>query len=87
MSRSATYGYDQRCEIFGDLGMATVQNVPSSPAEFSDSDGVSGSKLVHSFPQRFREAFEGEMDTFADVLLTSREEEEERKVRGEGGRR
>ena len=27
MSRSATYGYDQRCEIFGSKGLVSVNNI------------------------------------------------------------
>lgn len=69
MSRSATYGYDQRCEIFGDEGMVSVMNPPETTMVLSDKDGVKHSRLQHSFPQRFEQAFASEMNAFADTLL------------------
>ena len=69
MSRSATYGYDQRCEIFGDRGMVTVGNQHAHNTTLANSDGFHQSKLQHSFPQRFEQGFAGELDAFADTLL------------------
>ena len=69
MSRSASYGYDQRCEIFGTKGLCQVKNVPESSVVLSNKDGIHQSKYLHSFPQRFEKAFGIEMDVFADVLL------------------
>lgn len=69
MSRSATYGYDQRCEIFGDKGMVSVKNVHAHSTILSNEDGIHQSKLQHSFPQRYNQAFSAELDAFADTLL------------------
>ena len=69
MSRSATYGYDQRCEIFGDGGLISVGNESAHSAVLSNGDGVRKSKLKHSFPQRFNQAFASELDAFANTLL------------------
>jgi len=69
MSRSATYGYDQRCEIFGEHGMVSVRNEHAHSAVLSNIEGVHSSKLKHSFPQRFEQAFASELDAFADTLL------------------
>mmetsp|Transcript_19362 Transcript_19362/g.27224 ORF Transcript_19362/g.27224 Transcript_19362/m.27224 type:complete len:163 (+) Transcript_19362:895-1383(+) len=69
MSRSACYGYDQRCEIFGSEGLATVGNEFSNSSLLADSQGVHQSKLKHSFPQRFNQAFSSELDAFADTIL------------------
>lgn len=71
MSRSSVYGYDQRCEIFGTDGSMSVQNVPETTAVLANDTGIHASRLQHSFPQRFREAFGLELDAFADVLLSS----------------
>ena len=69
LSRSASYGYDQRCEIFGTDGMVQVGNVPEHTAVVSTATGVQHARLQHSFPQRFHQAFAMELDAFADTLL------------------
>ena len=69
MSRSATYGYDQRCEIFGDGGLISTTNEHAHSAVLSNANGVTHSKLKHSFPQRFNQAFASELDAFASTLL------------------
>ena len=69
MSRSAVYGYDQRCEIFGDKGLISVGNEHAHSTVVSNAEGVLSSRLKHSFPQRFHQAFASELDAFADTLL------------------
>jgi myo-inositol 2-dehydrogenase/D-chiro-inositol 1-dehydrogenase len=69
MSRGASYGYDQRCDFFGSRGMARVENESAHVGVVSDKDGVHASKLKHSFPQRFEQAFKAELNAFADAIL------------------
>lgn len=69
MSRSASYGYDQRCEIFGYDGLVSVGNIHETTTVISNRKGISRSRLQHSFPERFNEAFGIELDVFADTLL------------------
>ena len=69
LSRSATYGYDQRCEIFGTRGLVSVANIPQHHAIISDSTGIHASRLQHSFPERFHVAFGLELEAFCDTLL------------------
>jgi myo-inositol 2-dehydrogenase/D-chiro-inositol 1-dehydrogenase len=69
MSRSATYGYDQRCEIFGDGGLISTHNKHAHSVVLSNGGGVLHSKLKHSFPQRFNQAFASELDAFCSTLL------------------
>lgn len=69
MSRSSSYGYDQRCEIFGTAGMVQVGNVPEHTSILSTSSGIQHARFQHSFPQRFQQAFGMELDAFADTLL------------------
>jgi myo-inositol 2-dehydrogenase/D-chiro-inositol 1-dehydrogenase len=69
LSRYSSYGYDQRCEISGTDGLVAVGNVPQHATVLSNSTGTHQSRLQHSFPQRFREAFSAELDAFADTLL------------------
>jgi myo-inositol 2-dehydrogenase/D-chiro-inositol 1-dehydrogenase len=69
MSRSASYGYDQRCEIFGSEGRVQVGNVHETSTVLSTCAGIMASKYQHSFPQRFHQAFGLELDAFGDCLL------------------
>jgi myo-inositol 2-dehydrogenase/D-chiro-inositol 1-dehydrogenase len=69
LSRGANYGYDQRCEIFGTEGMASVDNIAENSTVWSNVSGVHRPKWQHSFPQRFEAAFGYELDAFADTLL------------------
>lgn len=69
MSRSATYGYDQRCEVFGNQGLVSVLNQPETTTVLADNHGIQHSKLKHSFPQRFEQAFALELDAFANTVL------------------
>jgi myo-inositol 2-dehydrogenase/D-chiro-inositol 1-dehydrogenase len=69
MSRSASYGYDQRCEIFGTEGLACVNNEFADSSIISSVGGIQLSRLKHSFPERFEAAFAKEIDVFADCIL------------------
>jgi predicted dehydrogenase len=69
MSRGSTYGYDQRCEVYGDGGIASIRSGNESSLSVGNNDGFHQSPLHYSFPQCFREAFEAEIETFASVLL------------------
>lgn len=52
--------------------MVSVGNEPAHSAVLSNGEGIHQSKLKHSFPQRFNEAFAAELDAFADTLLLKR---------------
>jgi len=69
LSRKSVYGYDQRLEVFGDKGLAQVDNKPSTSAIFSSTDGVLHDNVMFSFPQRFEEAYYLELDHFVRVVL------------------
>ena len=69
LSRSACYGYDQRVEVFGTGGLASVGNLHEDASSVADGGGVRRPRLVRSFPERFERAFGNEMDAFADTLL------------------
>ena len=68
MSRKASYGYDQRCEIFAEKGKILIGNEFETTTILSDKDGDHSSRLKNSFDTRFRDAFANEIDAFADVL-------------------
>lgn len=69
MSRSAVYGYDQRCEFFGTSGSASVSNPREHDAIIRTVDGSNTSRFAHSFPERFDTAFKKELETFKGVIL------------------
>lgn len=68
LSRSALYGYDQRIEVSGEMGMLQVLNPAKTSLVASSSSGVISDVLSHSFPERFHDAYIHELDHFVDVL-------------------
>ncbi|OUJ04851.1 inositol 2-dehydrogenase [Acetobacter malorum] len=71
-SREATYGYDQRVEAFGSLGMAISENrrphhMVLSGSTFTDH----AAPLLNFFIERYREAFDAEIDAFVDAVENS----------------
>ena len=70
-SREAVYGYDQRVEAFGSKGMAMSENrrphqMRMSGKGFSDH----AAPLLNFFIERYREAFDAEIDAFVDAVET-----------------
>lgn len=68
-NRSCSYGYDQRCEFFGSKGCLSVENIATDAVQLCDETGVKTSTLQYSFPQRFQQAFEKEIEVFIQVCL------------------
>lgn len=73
MSRSAQYGYDQRTEIFGTGGLAAVGNQHANSSIIATNQGYQQPKLKHSFPERFNQGFNSELEAFADSILLDKE--------------
>jgi myo-inositol 2-dehydrogenase / D-chiro-inositol 1-dehydrogenase len=72
-SREAVYGYDQRVEALGSKGMAVSEN--RRPHEMLLSGrGFShhASPLLHFFIERYREAFDAEVDAFVEAVERQR---------------
>ena len=67
-SRRAAYGYDQRFEVLGSLGMLQCGNHRPSEVVQSDAAGVRADKPEHFFLQRYREAYRLEVEHFFEVL-------------------
>ena len=83
-SRRAVYGYDQRLEAFGAEGMLRAKNLAPTTVEFAGGQGVSSDPYHPSFPQRYREAYQIEIDHFfRDVVRDGKEP----MISGEDGRR
>ncbi len=63
-SREAVYGYDQRVEIFGSLGMLTVGNPSTDTLTFSGREGAKTSLPPYFFVERYKAAFLAELQAF-----------------------
>jgi myo-inositol 2-dehydrogenase / D-chiro-inositol 1-dehydrogenase len=72
-SREAAYGYDQRVEAFGSKGMAVSENRRPHQMLLSGK-GYSNhaAPLLHFFIERYREAFDAEIDAFVEAVETHR---------------
>ncbi len=68
-SREALYGYDQRVEAFGSKGMALSENRRANQMILSGK-GFShrAEPLLHFFIERYREAFDAEIDAFVKAV-------------------
>lgn len=67
-SRRATYGYDQRAEVFGSQGMLRAENKTAIQVEYFGKESVSRDKPLHFFMERYAEAYRLELDDFVDAV-------------------
>ena len=67
-SRRATYGYDQRIEAHGSNGMLSVGNRAESSLVRADADGITGSKPLYFFLERYALAYRAELDYFLEGM-------------------
>lgn len=63
-SRRATFGYDQRIEVFGSKGMITSTNHNQTQVIVANGDGFHADPLKHFFTDRYAEAFRAEIEAF-----------------------
>lgn len=69
-SRKATYGYDQRVEVFGSGGAASSENDTPSTVKLANATGVSSEKPLYFFLERYRDAFISEIKAFLSAIAT-----------------
>lgn len=67
-SRTAAYGYDQRIEVFGEHGMATVENERNNVVNVYTEKGGHHEPFNHSFPERYKDAYLEELKQFAEGI-------------------
>lgn len=67
--RKASYGYDQRVEVFGSLGSIATENQTSHRTVVSNSDGVHTPTPLHFFLERYTESYIREMRAFIDAII------------------
>ena len=63
-SRRASYGYDQRVEVFGSLGRLIAGNRTPTTVELADASAVSTDRPLHFFQERYAEAYRIELEAF-----------------------
>ncbi|XP_015516052.1 inositol 2-dehydrogenase [Neodiprion lecontei] len=70
LSRNCNYGYDQRLEVFGPKGMLTATN--EQPIHCVETqyglNGLTTAPIWYSFPSRYRNAYQTEMEHFLDIV-------------------
>jgi myo-inositol 2-dehydrogenase/D-chiro-inositol 1-dehydrogenase len=67
-SRRATYGYDQRMEVLGSLGMVQAQNTHENSVEVAVEDGYHKAPLLNFFMDRYTIAYANEIAAFVDAI-------------------
>ncbi len=67
-SRRATYGYDQRIEVHGSLGMVAAENQRPVSIEIANEKGYTRPPLHDFFMTRYTEAYANEITAFIDAL-------------------
>ncbi len=71
-SRRATYGYDQRVEIHGSLGMVTTSNELQSKAKIYTTYGVIAEKPKYLIIQRYKQAYIIQNEYFFTSILNNK---------------
>lgn len=74
VSRTSTYGYDQRFECFGNIANGKIENINETSYQCETSNGIELDKYDYSFPQRYEHAFRQELRLFCKVLNDEKEE-------------
>jgi myo-inositol 2-dehydrogenase/D-chiro-inositol 1-dehydrogenase len=69
-SRRATYGYDQRIEVHGSLGLIKANNVAENNVEIASGAGFRSAPAQHFFLERYAEAYVAEMKHFVECVVS-----------------
>ncbi|NQY92823.1 MAG: inositol 2-dehydrogenase [Campylobacteraceae bacterium] len=72
-SRRALYGYDQRIEVHGSLGMVTTSNELQSKAKIYTGYGVIEEKPQYMILERYRHAYIKETEHFLECIIEDKE--------------
>ena len=72
-SRKSAYGYDQRLEVFGDLGLSASENKLTDSHYFADSNGFHSSPPLGFFIERYSDSYLFILKKFIYCLLENKE--------------
>ncbi|MCV6592252.1 MAG: inositol 2-dehydrogenase [Silicimonas sp.] len=67
-SRRAAYGYDQRIEVLGALGMVSAANSHEARIEVAGADGYTKPPLLNFFMDRYAAAYATEIAAFIEAI-------------------
>jgi myo-inositol 2-dehydrogenase/D-chiro-inositol 1-dehydrogenase len=67
-NRRAPYGHDQRAEVHGSKGMASIGNRRATAVSVADSQGYRTEPLLASFMVRYADAYRQELTAFVEAL-------------------
>ena len=67
-SRRAAYGYDQRVEVFGSLGLAATENAPAHSGVVRTVEGTRESALPYFFLERYTSSYVRQWEAFVAAL-------------------
>ena len=68
-SLRAAFGYDQRIEVLGSLGQASVGNVAESLVVLATAAGIRSEKPLWNYPQRYAQAYRAEILAFIEAVV------------------
>ena len=68
----ATYGYDQRIEVFGERGMLISRNHQPTALERYDAQGIRQDPLLRFFIERYADSYVRELADFVDAVTARR---------------
>ncbi len=68
-SRRASYGYDQRIEVHGALGLLRAGNATATTVESADAGGFRTDPALPFFLERYAAAYRDELDAFVTAVL------------------
>ena len=68
LNRFSSYGYDQRLEVFGPLGMLHCEHSRPNHVTGSNHDGSVKTPLYYSFPSHYDQAFKNQLNHFVDLV-------------------
>merc|ERR1712218_336769 len=68
ITRTSTYGYDQRFEVFGSEACVKANNVHINEGSLESANGIIKPCYQYSFPERFEKAWVLEMEKFLNVM-------------------
>mmetsp|Transcript_5152 Transcript_5152/g.7972 ORF Transcript_5152/g.7972 Transcript_5152/m.7972 type:complete len:416 (+) Transcript_5152:173-1420(+) len=67
--RKATYGYDQRAEVFGSKAAININNNTANNMSVWGADGIKGQKPLDFFMDRYIDAYQAEVKAFVDSVV------------------
>jgi myo-inositol 2-dehydrogenase / D-chiro-inositol 1-dehydrogenase len=69
-TRRASYGYDQRIEVHGSLGLLSAENMRATTVELANADGYHRGPLLDFFMTRYTQAYANEIGAFIAAVVS-----------------